>query len=78
MLNAHEANRLANERVEAQVKELLDELDAIVRHRCEEGAKNATWDCSSVSGRNRWSVKNELVDLGYDVEVEVGAMFIRW
>ena len=78
MLNAYEANRLANERVEAQVKEFLDELDAIVRRRCEEGAKNATWDCSNVSGKSRNAVKDELAALGYDVEVEFGAIFIRW
>ena len=79
MLKASEANRLANERIEARVKELLDEVEQLIRSRCEGGFKNATWEAQHVSERTRYSVAEELRRAGYYVQLAPWSnVFIRW
>ena len=79
MLTAWQANELANRRIEARVKDLLDEVEVLIRERCEDGYKCATWEAQHVSEHTRRIVIEELWKAGYDADVAPWQnVTIRW
>ena len=79
MLTAYQANRLSNDRIEARVKDLLDEVEQLIRERCEDGYKCATWEAQHVSERTQRIVMEELWRNGYDADIAPWQnVSIRW
>lgn len=80
MLKAHEANRLSNERIAAQIAELLDEVEVAIRKECEQGKKNITFEVQA-SDKMRYDLMDELRRFGYYVSKTPAGrhlIFIRW
>lgn len=81
MLKAHEANRLANERIAAHMKGLLDEVEQAIREECAEGRKNLTWNACHVPEQTRYDLMEEVRRAGYHVSKTPAGrhlIFIRW
>lgn len=81
MLKASEANRLSNERIDARMKGLLDEVEQAIREECAEGRKNLTWNACRVPEQTRYDLMEELRRFGYHVSktpAGYSMIFIRW
>ena len=79
MLTASEANRLANERIDARMKELLDKVEQAIRAECAEGRKNLTIEAWHLHENTRIQLMYELRRFGYyATTAPSNDVFIRW